>query len=146
MNLGDISLQQLMDALAKGGPSMAPARLKEPGLLLPAPAPALPQKYQDMSSKDCRERLRELQDEIVKDVSKGRFSDAESREWQAIPEKHRALLLLMSGFQADDYEQLGIAATRAWQEFTPPERQAIKAELRELHSAIQRVTSLRSKT
>lgn len=146
MNLGDISLQQLMDALAKGGPSMAPARMNVPGLPLPVPAPSLPEKYRNLPPEKCRQRLRELQDEMVKVISKGRFSDTESREWKAIPEKHRALLLLMSGFQADDYEQLGIAATRAWQEFTPPERQAVKAELRDLHASVMCVSALRTKT
>lgn len=146
MDLGNISIQQFMEALAKASPSLAPARMNAPEVLHPAPAPMLREEYRDLTPEACRKRLRKVQDEMVKDVTKGRFSDVESREWHALPEKYRALLLLISGFQADDYEQLGIVATRAWQEFTPPERQAVKSELRGLHAAVQHISALRTRT
>lgn len=108
MNLAELSIQQLMDAIAKERPSMAPARLP-----VPQPAPELPEQYRDMSVKDCRQRLMELRDDAVKAASRGRWSDAESMEWAKLPEKHRALLLLMSGFNGGDYEELALAACRA---------------------------------
>ncbi|OAD81830.1 hypothetical protein ATN89_22800 [Comamonas thiooxydans] len=146
MDLGNISIQQFVEALAKASPPLAPAHMSADVLLRPNPAPELKEEYRDMTPEECRKRLRKVQDEMVKDVTKGRFSDVESREWHALPEKYRALLLLISGFQADDYEQLGVVATRAWQEFTPPERQAVKSELRGLHAAVQHVSALRTRT
>lgn len=146
MDLGNISIQQFVEALAKASPSLAPARMNAPAVLRPAPAPMLREEYRDLTPEACRKRLRKVQDEMVKDVTKGRFSDVESREWHALPEKYRALLLLISGFQADDYEQLGAVATRAWQEFTPPERQAVKSEMRGLHAAVQHISALRRGT
>lgn len=146
MDLGNISIQQFVEALAKASPSLAPARMNAPAVLRPAPAPMLREEYRDLTPEACRKRLRKVQDEMVKDVTKGRFSDVESREWHALPEKYRALLLLISGFQADDYEQLGVVATRAWQEFTPPERQVVKSELRGLHAAVQHISALRRGT
>lgn len=146
MDLGHITIQQFVEALAKASPSLAPARMNAPTVLHPAPAPMLREEYRDLTPEACRKRLRKVQDEMVKDVTKGQFSDVESREWHALPEKYRALLLLISGFQADDYEQLGVVATRAWQEFTPPERQAVKSELRGLHAAVQHISALRTRT
>ncbi|MDH1333505.1 hypothetical protein N5D77_16875 [Comamonas thiooxydans] len=144
--MGNISIQQFVEALAKASPSLAPARMNAPAALRPAPAPMLREEYRDLTPEACRKRLRKVQDEMVKDVTKGRFSDVESREWHALPEKYRAILLLISGFQADDYEQLGAVATRAWQEFTPPERQAVKSEMRGLHAAVQHINALRRGT
>lgn len=67
-----------------------------------------------------------LRDEFVRKATGGVWTDGESREWARVEKEQRMVLMLLAGIDGD----LQVLATRAWREFTPPERQAIKGEIR----------------
>lgn len=138
MNLADIRFVDLVDLAQRNGQglhanAMAPARLPAP-----TPAPALPEAYRHMTPAECRERLRHLQNENVHRASKGRWSDAESREWAKLTREHRMCLHLLAGIDGD----LPELALREWRELPEPERTAIKAEVRTMRGAMKGVFSL----
>lgn len=136
MNLADVRFGDLMAMVQRNAqdlhaPAMAPARF-------PVAAPALPEAYRDMSPAECRERLRRLQNEGVQRSSKGRWSDAESREWARLTREHRMCLHLLAGIDGD----LPELALREWREIPGPERAAIKAEVRAMRDAMKGIFSL----
>lgn len=138
MNLADMRVEDLLslvqrDRLAQHAPALAPARLP-----VAAPVPALPEVYRRMTPEECRERLRHQQNEIVQSASKGRWSDAESREWAKLTREHRMCLHLLAGIDGD----LPELALREWRELPGPERTAIKAEVRTMRDAMKGVFSL----
>lgn len=71
-------------------------------------------------------RLASLRDHFVHKATAGVWSDAETREWARVGDEQRVMLMLLAGIDGD----LQALAKRAWREFTPPERQAIKGEIR----------------
>lgn len=140
MNLADMRVEDLLSLVQRGGralhaPALAPARLT---VATPAPAPDLPEAYRWMTPGECRERLRNLKNEVVQSASKGRWSDAESREWAAMSREHRMCLHLLAGIDGD----LPELALREWRELPGPERTAIKAEVRAMREAMKGVFSL----
>jgi hypothetical protein len=108
----------------------------------PVPAPALPAHYQGMSVADCRQRLRTLQDEACHRASSGRLSTAESREWTAMPVHFRMAMILLAGLDGE-IEDL---AQRDWREMPPPERDAIRRQIRALRAALSQVPALAMRT
>ena len=100
-----------------------------------APAPA---------KGEALQRLMELRDEFVQISSQGRFVEAASREWRQIPMQWRMALLMMAGIGVDvaDLEKL---ASRHWHRFPEPERQAIKAVIRDGRQHLRGVTALAAK-
>ncbi|AVS66622.1 hypothetical protein C8245_13870 [Paracidovorax avenae] len=83
----------------------------------------------------------ELRGEFIHLSSRGRWSDAESREWAGLSEAHRMALLLLGGVDGD----IVALANRAWLEIPDPERQEIKTQARYLREAFGRVYSLAAK-
>ena len=93
--------------------------------------PALPEAYQRLSVQDCRIRLRELQREAAQ-RSNGRSGSAESREWAGLASHYRMALVLLAGIDGE-IEEL---ALRDWREMPPPERDAIRRQIRALRSCL----------
>lgn len=90
------------------------------------------------AAESYRRLFGDLRSEFVHLSSRGRWSDAESREWAALSEAHRMVLLLLGDIDGD----LAALARRAWLEIPDPERQEIKAQARYLRQAFGRIYSL----
>ena len=73
-----------------------------------------------------RRKLFAIRDEIVSEASRGRTPCARSAEWAKLPVELRMAYMMVSGIDGD----LSALAVKAWQEFTPPEREAIRATIR----------------
>lgn len=132
MNMSEISMPEFMRLIHRQAmPEVAPT-------LRPVEPPPLAPAYRDMSVADCRARLRAIKDEVVRRASNGRWSDAEAREWAALPVNVRMCALLLAGIEGD-LEELGL---REWRELPPPERAAVKAEIRHLADAMAPLRSL----
>lgn len=79
-----------------------------------------------------------LRDEFVKRATRGRVSDAEALEWARLDQGHRMAMLLLAGIDGD----LSALSLRAWRELPEPERQAIKAQVRQAKRAFSAVAAL----
>lgn len=90
--------------------------------------------------KDVRKKLPALREEFAKLASRGRFVDAESQDWYALPERWRMVLLILCGIDGD----MPTLAARNFQELPPPERRAIKAEVRIAQRIFARLPGLAS--
>lgn len=139
MNLADIKLGDfaaLMERAQRGEedalPAMAPVRM---------PVPAVAEHLRNLSPTECRARLRELQNEALKRSTHGRWSDAESREWKSMDLGLRVCLLILAGV-GDSLEDLSALADREWREMPPPERDAIKCQVRGIRATMGKVFSL----
>ena len=139
MNLSDVTLGEfaaLMERVQRGeeqpAPSLAPAR---------QPVEPVAEHLRDLSPAQCRTRLRELQNEALSRITGGRWSDMEAREWASISLGHRVCLLILAGV-GDTFEGLSALADRDWREMPPPERDAIKLQVRALRKAMAKVCNL----
>ncbi|KQR50133.1 hypothetical protein [Acidovorax sp. Leaf160] len=85
--------------------------------------------------------LMRVRDEYAEIATRGRFKDAASREWGAIPLNWRMNLLLVAGIgvDADDLEAL---ARRRWDLFSPHERNQLRMEIRTGKRALAHVVAL----
>ncbi len=85
--------------------------------------------------------LMRVRDEYAQIATRGRFKDAASREWGAIPLNWRMNLLLVAGIgvDADDLELL---ARRRWDLFTPHERNQLRMEIRSGKRALAHLVAL----
>ena len=90
---------------------------------------------------DVRARLLALRDEIVSARSRGRVPCARSAEWAALPVEVRMAFLIVSGIDGDT----SALAVKAWREFTPPEREAIRATVRMFGKAARSSVALASR-
>lgn len=88
-----------------------------------------------------RARLLTLRDEIIAKQSRGRVPCARSAEWAALPVELRMAYMMVSGLDGD----LSALAVKAWPEFTPPEREAIKATVRAFAKAARASVALVSR-
>lgn len=79
-----------------------------------------------------------LRDEYTQLATGGRVSDSESREWLGLDPAHRMVLLLLAGVDGD----LVALANREWREMPPPEKEALKREVRGVKSAFSRLLAL----
>ncbi|ATH13808.1 hypothetical protein CHL79_15940 [Delftia acidovorans] len=133
MNLADLSAPefQRLVALHSQPPAMAPALRRLP------PPPVAPE-FAGLSPEECRARLRMLKDDAVRRASNGRWSDAEAREWTSLHISTRMTAVLLAGIEGE-MEEL---AHREWRELPPPERTAIKAQLRYLADELAGLRSL----
>lgn len=128
-----MSAQELhaqMKALGKVVKAQKPARPKHEGK---------PAKH--LSVPELRERLKTQRDALLGKASAGVWFDGESREWSGISHEHRMMVMLLAGIGGD----LDALATRAWREFTPPERAAIKTEMRAAKRTFSSVAALCSR-
>lgn len=142
MKLGDLRLSDLMRLLQADG---APAPEYQPEYqpeYRPVDPPALPEAYQRLSVRDCRIRLRELQREAAQRASNGRSGSAESREWAGLASHYRMALVLLSGIDGE-IEEL---ALRDWREMPPPERDAIRRQIRALRTCLLPLRALALRT
>lgn len=138
MKLGDLRLSDLMRLLQADD---APAPEYRPEYR-PVDPPALPEAYQSLSVQDCRIRLRELQREAAQRASNGRSGSAESREWAGLASHYRMALVLLSGIDGE-IEEL---ALRDWREMPPPERDAIRRQIRALRTCLLPLRALALRT
>ncbi|OJX21467.1 MAG: hypothetical protein BGO79_24410 [Delftia sp. 67-8] len=138
MKLGDLRLSDLMRLLQADD---APAPEYRPEYR-PVDPPALPEAYQRLSVQDCRIRLRELQREAAQRASNGRSGSAESREWAGLASHYRMALVLLAGIDGE-IEEL---ALRDWREMPPPERDAIRRQIRALRSCLLPLRALALRT
>lgn len=90
---------------------------------------------------EVRARLLTLRDEIVAKQSRGRLPCARSAEWSALPVELRMAYMMVAGIDGD----LSALAVRAWPEFTPPEREAIRSTLRGFAQAARASVALVSR-
>ncbi|WEM00707.1 hypothetical protein [Delftia tsuruhatensis] len=138
MKLGDLRLSDLMRLLQADD---APAPEYRPEYR-PVDPPALPEAYQRLSVRDCRTRLRELQREAAQRASNGRSGSAESREWAGLASHYRMALVLLAGIDGE-IEEL---ALRDWREMPPPERDAIRRQIRALRTCLLPLRALALRT
>ncbi|AOV01907.1 MULTISPECIES: hypothetical protein [Delftia] len=138
MKLGDLRLSDLMRLLQADD---APAPEYRPEYR-PVDPPALPEAYQRLSVRDCRIRLRELQREAAQRASNGRSGSAESREWAGLASHYRMALVLLAGIDGE-IEEL---ALRDWREMPPPERDAIRRQIRALRTCLLPLRALALRT
>ncbi|WP_047218339.1 hypothetical protein [Delftia lacustris] len=138
MKLGDLRLSDLMRLLQADD---APAPEYRPEYR-PVDPPALPEAYQRLSVQDCRIRLRELQREAAQRASNGRSGSAESREWAGLASHYRMALVLLAGIDGE-IEEL---ALRDWREMPPPERDAIRRQIRALRTCLLPLRALALRT
>jgi hypothetical protein len=90
--------------------------------------------------KDVRKKWPALREEFARLASKGRFVDVESQDWLSLPQRWRMGLLIMCGIDGD----LPTLASQDFQKFTPPERAALKAEVRIAKRIFARMPGLAS--
>ena len=90
---------------------------------------------------DVLDQLMKLRDEALQRASKGRYYDAASREWQRLPVMWRVALLMLAGIGAD-VEHLYTLAERNWQELPPPEREELRAVVRDAKRHLGGLTAL----
>ena len=88
-----------------------------------------------------RDKLRELSDSIVRDLSKGRFQCRRSAEWSALPVEHRMGFMLIAGIDGD----LSALAMKRWPEFTPAEHEALQIAIRSMHRSIEKTFAIRGR-
>lgn len=91
--------------------------------------------------EENRAYLVQLRNELLRNASAGRWHDGEAKEWSRIAHEQRVMLMLLAGLDGD----LQTLATRAWREFTPPERSAIKSEIRAAKRAFGGLAALCSR-
>ena len=123
-------LQAQMQALGKAVKAQKPPKPKHLG----KPAASL-------SVPEARERLRTLRDGLLQKASGGVWMDGESREWARISHEHRMMVMMLAGISGD----LDALAARAWREFTPAERAAVKGEMRAAKRTFSAVAALCSR-
>lgn len=123
-------LQAQMKALGKAVKAQKPPKPKHLG----KPAASL-------SVPEARERLRTLRDELLQKASGGVWMDGESREWARVSHEHRMMVMMLAGISGD----LDALAARAWREFTPAERAAVKGEMRAAKRTFSAVAALCSR-
>ena len=111
-----------------------------PDLNLLPPVEAAP-KEPKPAEGDVLVRLMKLRDEAMQRASKGRYYDAAAREWQMLPVMWRVALLMLAGIGAD-VEHLYTLAERNWQELPPPEREELRAVVRDAKRHLCRLTAL----
>ncbi len=109
-------------------------------LLPPVQTPAEPQEPKPAAG-DVLGQLMKLRDEALQRASKGRYYDAASREWQRLPVMWRVALLMLAGIGAD-VEHLYTLAERNWQELPPPEREELRAVVRDAKRHLGGLTAL----
>lgn len=90
---------------------------------------------------EIRERLKAQRNELLRRASLGTWFDGESREWARIGHEHRVMIMMLAGIDGD----LETLASRAWREFTPAERNAVKAEMRLAKRVFSQVAALCSR-
>ena len=90
-------------------------------------------------SCETRAQLYRLRKDFRKKSGHG-YIDAENSEWHALPVRIRMALLLLCGVDGD----LDALANRDFQSMPPPERQAIKTEVRLAQRHFARVRALGS--
>lgn len=134
MKLGDLRLSDLMRLLRADDAPAPEYRPEDP--------PALPEAYQRLSVQDCRTRLRELQREAAQRCANGRSGSAESREWAGLASHYRMALVLLAGIDGE-IEEL---ALRDWREMPPPERDAIRRQIRALRTCLLPLRALALRT
>lgn len=121
------------------------AQMKALGKVVKAHKPAKPKHEgkdaSNLSVPELRERLKAQRDALLGKASFGVWFDGESREWAHISHEHRMMVMLLAGISGD----LDALATRAWREFTPAERAAVKTEMRAAKRAFSSVAALCSR-
>ncbi|MEZ2739128.1 hypothetical protein [Comamonas jiangduensis] len=123
-------LQAQMKALGKAVKAQKPPKPKHLG----KPAASL-------SVPEAREHLRTLRDGLLQKASGGVWMDGESREWARVSHEHRMMVMMLAGISGD----LDALAARAWREFTPAERAAVKGEMRAAKRTFSAVAALCSR-
>lgn len=91
-----------------------------------------------------RVRLATLRDEFVKLSTHGKYHSAAAAEWKGLPMEWRIVLLMVAGVGADA-DDLSPLAARNWQEFPPPERDAIRSTVRHAKKHVATLTALAAK-
>lgn len=139
MNLSDVTLGEfaaLMERVQRGDepqtPAMAPAR---------QPVPPVAEPYRSMTTAECRAHLRKLHNEALQRSTRGMWSDVEAREWKTMDLGHRVCLLILAGV-GDDLGGLSALADRDWREIPPPEKDAIKTQVRAMRAGMDKVRNL----
>ena len=109
--------------------------------LLPPMQPPAELQEPRPASGDVLAQLMKLRNEAMQRASNGRYYDAASREWQRLPVMWRVALLMLAGIGAD-VEHLYTLAERNWQEMPPPEREELRAMVRDAKRHLGGLTAL----
>lgn len=121
------------------------AQLSAMGKAVKAQKPAKPKHegkpVDKLTVPELRERLRTQRNELLVKASHGVWFDGESREWAGIGHEHRMMVMMLAGISGD----LDALASRAWREFAPAERDAVKSEMRAAKRTFSAVAALCSR-
>lgn len=121
------------------------AQLKAVAQVVKAQKPAKPKHAGKAATSltvlEIRERLKDQRDVLVRKASFGVWFDGESREWARVGHEHRMMVMMLAGIGGD----LDTLASRAWREFTPAERDAVKSEMRAAKRTFSSVAALCSR-
>lgn len=128
-----ITPEDLMEQLKAEGKALKALKPKKPAY---AGKPVA-----TLSVPEIRQRLKAQRDALLQKASMGAWFDGESREWARISHEHRVMIMMLAGIDGD----LEVLATRAWREFTPAERDAVKAEMRLAKRTFSSVAALCSR-
>jgi hypothetical protein len=101
----------------------------------------VPAANDESPKRQALRKIPGLRDEFVRLSTGGRWHDAASKEWAGVSRDHRVFIMLLAGMDGD----LDVLAGRAWREFTPPEREAISAQIRSTRRAFSAVTAICSR-
>lgn len=142
MNMGDMSVVEfsgLMERLRCGEALAAPVALVRQSV------PPVAEHLRGKTTSWQRERLRVLRDELegqaLNRASRDRWRDEESSEWSAMDLGIRVCLLILAGV-GDSFDTLSSLADRGWREMPPPEREAIKLQVRAMREAMDEAENL----
>lgn len=120
-------------------------QLKDIAKVVKAQKPAKPKHAgkatTSLTVPEIRERLKDQRDGLLRKASLGMWFDGESREWARIGHEHRMMVMMLAGISGD----LDVLASRAWREFTPAERDAVKSEMRAAKRTFSAVAALCSR-
>ena len=128
-----ITADDLMEQLKAQGKALKAIKPKKPA------HEGKPAKL--LTVQEVRERLKVQRDELLRKASMGTWFDGESREWARISHEHRVMIMMLAGIDGD----LQVLASRAWREFTPAERDAVKSEMRLAKRTFSNVAALCSR-
>lgn len=121
------------------------AQFKAVGKAVQAQKPAKPKHAgkaaTSLTVDELRERLKDQRDGLLRKASLGVWFDGESREWARVGHEHRMMVMMLAGIGGD----LDALASRAWREFTPAERDAVKSEMRAAKRTFSGVAALCSR-
>ena len=90
------------------------------------------------AQKAARAAMMATRDKCIQSMTKGGASDGAVMEWRRFSQETRMIFLLLAGLDGE----VGDIGRKGWQEFTPPEQNAIRIAIRAVKREVDAVISL----